>query len=94
MESFLNGRTEQPKAKISVKKPSGLESANMRVPEPGSALDTKGLEEEIHTLAEGEHTPTVQVVMEDDEVKKILVKCSCGQNIELSCKSVGAKRAR
>ncbi|MGB0370055.1 MAG: hypothetical protein ACPGN3_01800 [Opitutales bacterium] len=94
MESFLNGRTEQPKAVVKVKKKSGLEASNMRVPEPGSALDPSANGEHLETISEGEHAPTIQLVMEDEEVKKILVKCSCGQNIELVCESLGARRTK
>ncbi|MEM7672509.1 MAG: hypothetical protein AAF212_04130 [Verrucomicrobiota bacterium] len=94
MESFLNGRTEQPKAVVKVKKKSGLESSNLRVPEPGSALDKAGNSQQLETISEGENVPTVQLVMEDEEVKKILIQCTCGQKIELVCESLGARRVK
>lgn len=94
MESFLNGRNEQPKAGVAVKKRPGLEVANMHVPEPGSANEDPSGGPELHTVSEGENQPTVQLLMEDDEVKKILIKCTCGQNIELNCESLGARRSK
>ena len=94
MESFLNGRNEQPKVGVAVKKRPGLEMANMHVPEPGSANQADEDSPELHTVCEGENTPTVQLLMENDEVKKILIKCTCGQNIELSCESMGARLSK
>ncbi|HCJ12047.1 MAG: hypothetical protein A2Y14_02060 [Verrucomicrobia bacterium GWF2_51_19] len=80
MDSFLKNRG---KGNVFVAKKLSL-SASKQTPAGLRPLSEKTLK--ISTPAAlGQDTPAIQVVTENDIVKKILIDCTCGKHIELQC---------
>jgi hypothetical protein len=39
----------------------------------------------VHTAQSPAHGPSVEVVKEGDKIVRLIVKCSCGERLEVEC---------
>ena len=56
--------------------------AALEAPRPDAAVCLPGMVRESHSPAAG---PSVEVVREGDKIVRLIVKCSCGERLEVEC---------
>jgi len=69
MNPFLKGRRN-------------AEVAALEAPRPNAAACLPGMVHSAHSPAPG---PSVEVVKEGDKIVRLIVKCSCGERLEVEC---------
>ena len=58
------------------------EIAALESPRPDAAACLPGM---VRAVQKPEHGPSVEVVKEGDKVVRLIVKCSCGESLEVEC---------
>ncbi|HQU09055.1 MAG: hypothetical protein B7X06_03955 [Verrucomicrobia bacterium 21-51-4] len=91
MDSFLKNRPAESKSAGSLHSDTVFRPLSQTSPTLRTTVESFGQAqsielEDIPVCGAQEHTtPKVQLLMEDGKVCRILVTCSCGQQLELEC---------
>jgi hypothetical protein len=69
MNPFLKGR-------------KSAEVTALEAPRSSAPICLPGM---VHTAQSPAHGPSVEVVKEGDKIVRLIVKCSCGERLEVEC---------
>lgn len=91
MEHFLRNRPNESKSAASLHSETVFRPLTQADPCIAKGVESFGqahpvqLEDIPVAVAEGHSVPKVQLLMDDGKVSRIVVTCSCGEQIELEC---------